>query len=988
MSRRNFGAITCESCKVFFRRANLKQKVFNCRLNNKCVINMKTRKVCKSCRLNKCVKTGMKNELIKGKQLILEDKQGLNNDNTCVDTTNDGIIENEMVDSTHTRDDSLVNEITKHDKKYINGSPTADSCQLWPSFGSVFYRITDYKSFNDLESRRLADLFSASNVFNGISFCSLNCIEITDVVELYKAWGEKMDRDMIDLVKFTKALNAFDSICLNDKLALIKYGCLEVLVLRYCILWDNETEYCTAVMPEKRNIYSVYKIYLSKILPEWNRDFIILDLLTAIVLFNPNRPNLIHPEVVKVEQQIYIYLLQRYLLMKIKSEWESRTKLSNLMNTLSDLQIISDVEVQNGGELYLQYYGPILRETLFDVTCNSMAGNVEQCVICGDQSAGRNSGVITCNSCKSLNCRFGGDCVIDIKLRKRCTSCRIKRCIEMGMKRVMAKSKVTKNNECSEKWDLTNDTIISSINETSDEIISNYGTNSEKQMNEIQIFTSKDSNGNNKSLQNSCNIDDMFVKLSFSPVFSHLDDYKTFSDLETNRLSELFISSKLALIKYGCIEILILRYSILYDINTDLWTWVWKSGTPRGYAFKLTSMKHETLDIYLFYKDYLPKVSTEFNRDYIILDLLTAIVLFDPNRPNLIHNDVVNEQHCVICGDQSKGRNFGVISCESCKVFFRRNGKQNTIPVCGFYGNCIIDVKSRKRCTNCRMKKCIQLGMKRAMKAPRILALIKYGCFEILMLRYSILYDIKTDYWTWVWKSFPQSAEEKRSLYWFYKDYLHKLHTECNRDAIIVDLLTAILLFDPSRPNLIHRNVVKAEQELYIICNIEKKNGRNFGAFSCESCKVFFRRTAHKSQIPVCRFDGNCIIDVKSRKRCTSCRMKKCIQMGMKSYMEKDVEDLISSTKNLMSFNSLCFNDQLALIKYGCLELIILRFSTFYNINTDYWTCARKSDIENVCGFKLTAIKEEKRDLYWFYKDYLPKVNTECDQDCIILDLI
>ncbi|CAG2102087.1 unnamed protein product [Medioppia subpectinata] len=154
------------------------------------------------------------------------------------------------------------------------------------------------------------------------------------------------------------------------------------------------------------------------------------------------------------------------------------------------------------------------------------------------------------------------------------------------------------------------------------------------------------------------------------------------------------------------------------------------------------------------------------------------------------------------------------------------------------------------------------------------LALIKYGCFEILILRYSIHYDINTDYWTWVW-------------------------------------LTAILLFDPNRPNIMHRDVVNA--------------------ITCDSCRVFFRRNINKNKVSKCRFDGNCIIDMKSRKRCTSCRMK------------KDVEDVIALTKNIMSFNSLCFNDQLALIKYGLIEIVLLRYSILYYINTDYWTWAYKS---------------------------------------------
>ncbi|CAG2100005.1 unnamed protein product [Medioppia subpectinata] len=77
--------------------------------------------------------------------------------------------------------------------------------------------------------------------------------------------------------------------------------------------------------------------------------------------------------------------------------------------------------------------------------------------------------------------------------------------------------------------------------------------------------------------------------------------------------------------------------------------------------------------------------------------------------------------------------------------------------------------------------------------------------------------------------------------------------------------------------------------------------------------------------------------------------------------MDREVKDLISLTKNLMSFNSLCFNDQLALIKYSSLEIILLRHSIHYDINTDVLTWASNSDT-CVGSFKLSAFKYEKRE--------------------------
>jgi len=62
----NFNAITCESCKAFFRRNALKARgKFKCRLEHgQCVINMSTRKRCKACRLLKCFEKGMRADWI------------------------------------------------------------------------------------------------------------------------------------------------------------------------------------------------------------------------------------------------------------------------------------------------------------------------------------------------------------------------------------------------------------------------------------------------------------------------------------------------------------------------------------------------------------------------------------------------------------------------------------------------------------------------------------------------------------------------------------------------------------------------------------------------------------------------------------------------------------------------------------------------------------------------------------------------------------
>ncbi|CAG2179838.1 unnamed protein product, partial [Oppiella nova] len=56
----NFCAISCESCKAFFRRNATKLDEYKCPFDDKCKVNVVTRKFCRKCRLRKCYAVGMK----------------------------------------------------------------------------------------------------------------------------------------------------------------------------------------------------------------------------------------------------------------------------------------------------------------------------------------------------------------------------------------------------------------------------------------------------------------------------------------------------------------------------------------------------------------------------------------------------------------------------------------------------------------------------------------------------------------------------------------------------------------------------------------------------------------------------------------------------------------------------------------------------------------------------------------------------------------
>ncbi|XP_054869807.1 nuclear receptor ROR-alpha B isoform X2 [Amphiprion ocellaris] len=79
-------------------------------------------------------------------------------------------------------------------------------------------------------------------------------------------------------------------------------------------------------------------------------------------------------------------------------------------------------------------------------------------------------------------------------------------------------------------------------------------------------------------------------------------------------------------------------------------------------------------------------------------------------KPNLTQIEVIP---CKICGDKSSGVHYGVITCEGCKGFFRRSQLPTVSYSCSRQSNCQIDRASRNRCQHCRLQKCLAQGMSR-----------------------------------------------------------------------------------------------------------------------------------------------------------------------------------------------------------------------------------------------------------------------------------
>ncbi|KAJ8388779.1 hypothetical protein AAFF_G00130120 [Aldrovandia affinis] len=79
------------------------------------------------------------------------------------------------------------------------------------------------------------------------------------------------------------------------------------------------------------------------------------------------------------------------------------------------------------------------------------------------------------------------------------------------------------------------------------------------------------------------------------------------------------------------------------------------------------------------------------------------------------------EEMCPVCGDKVSGYHYGLLTCESCKGFFKRTVQNNKRYTCAENQDCKIDKTQRKRCPFCRFQKCLNVGMRlEAVRADRM----------------------------------------------------------------------------------------------------------------------------------------------------------------------------------------------------------------------------------------------------------------------------
>lgn len=98
------------------------------------------------------------------------------------------------------------------------------------------------------------------------------------------------------------------------------------------------------------------------------------------------------------------------------------------------------------------------------------------------------------------------------------------------------------------------------------------------------------------------------------------------------------------------------------------------------------------------------------------------------------------EELCPVCGDKVSGYHYGLLTCESCKGFFKRTVQNKKVYTCVAERSCHIDKTQRKRCPYCRFQKCLEVGMK--LEGESLIFYFYVIFLQFLTICFGIIYPI------------------------------------------------------------------------------------------------------------------------------------------------------------------------------------------------------------------------------------------------------
>ncbi|KAK9528810.1 hypothetical protein VZT92_012953 [Zoarces viviparus] len=261
---------------------------------------------------------------------------------------------------------------------------------------------------------------------------------------------------------------------------------------------------------------------------------------------------------------------------------------------------------------------------------------------------------------------------------------------------------------------------------------------------------------------------------------------------------------------------------------------------------------------------------------------------------------------CRVCGDKASGFHYGVHACEGCKGFFRRTIRLKLVyDHCDLH--CRIHKKSRNKCQYCRFQKCLNVGMSHNA--------IRFGRMPQAE-KEKLLAEFSSD----VVHMHPEAADLRALARHLYEAYLKYFPLTKVKARAILSGKTG-----DNVPFVIHDMKSLMEGEQFINCKqipIQEQQQHSsaltagFGGIigAHQGSEYGFLGTGMS-------ISGQAPSDALELRFFHSCQSRSA----------EAVREVTEFAKSIPGFVDLDLNDQVTLLKYGVIEVLIIMMSPLMN---------------------------------------------------------
>ncbi|XP_075997539.1 peroxisome proliferator-activated receptor gamma [Genypterus blacodes] len=259
---------------------------------------------------------------------------------------------------------------------------------------------------------------------------------------------------------------------------------------------------------------------------------------------------------------------------------------------------------------------------------------------------------------------------------------------------------------------------------------------------------------------------------------------------------------------------------------------------------------------------------------------------------------------CRVCGDKASGFHYGVHACEGCKGFFRRTIRLKLVyDHCDLH--CRIHKKSRNKCQYCRFQKCLNVGMSHnAIRFGRMPQAEK----EKLLAEFSS--DMEHMH--------PEAADLRALSRHLYEAYLKYFPLTKAKARAILSGKTG-----DNAPFVIHDMKSLMEGEQFINCRqIPLQEHQHASALTSGYGELTGAHLGFESGVG--NLTGTNIqvpTDALELRFFRSCQSRSA----------EAVREVTEFAKSIPGFIDLDLNDQVTLLKYGVIEVLIIMMAPLMN---------------------------------------------------------